>query len=213
MVSSFDGSPEPSPRPLPRVVGPLAIAAGLVGVLTFMALALMYGMEVPAGTPVRFFGPLSDWGSGLGTLLVCATILVLPWPAKSRWAMWVAKIAVTVLSVWGSRVVLARVTRHRLRPWHRSRNDSAVRPGHLACGHSVEDRENRYGPAQVGKGGAVAGLSLPGWRGHGRHRVRLAVAGGAVGSVHPWWNCRPRWLGGCPRVVRRPGDTGTSAGQ
>jgi hypothetical protein len=67
-----------------------------------MALALMYGMEVPAGTPVRFFGPLSDWGSGLGTLLVCATILVLPWPAKSRWAMWVAKIAVTVLSVCGA---------------------------------------------------------------------------------------------------------------
>lgn len=84
-----------------RRTSALAFMAGGVGVITFVALALMYTMEISSARP-RIFGPVSDIGSGIFSLLAAAVIAQmhrrLPPGTASR--VWLA--AVVVLSVAGA---------------------------------------------------------------------------------------------------------------
>jgi hypothetical protein len=65
-------------QPLPgdRRAGAFAYAAGAVGIITFTALGLMYGVEMSRPGP-RLFGPISDIGSGLFNLLAIPVIIQL----------------------------------------------------------------------------------------------------------------------------------------
>jgi hypothetical protein len=59
----------------------------------------MYGVEIPRHEEHRFFGPLSDWMSGVGTLLVGAVIVTMPWPARSPAGAVIGRGIVAVVSI------------------------------------------------------------------------------------------------------------------
>ncbi|MDQ0574421.1 hypothetical protein [Agromyces albus] len=92
--------------------GAFAYAAGLVGIITFIALGLMYAIELPSQTSPRFFGPLSDLGSGLYCLLVIPVVVQLhrrlPVSAASRFAL-VVVVVLLVAGAAGSFLLVARV--------------------------------------------------------------------------------------------------------
>ena len=90
-------------QPLPgdRRAGAFAYAAGAVGIITFTALGLMYGVEMSRPGP-RVFGPISDIGSGLFNLLAVPVIVQLHKRLPpSQWAR-PGLAAVVVLSVAGA---------------------------------------------------------------------------------------------------------------
>lgn len=90
-------------QPLPgdSRAGAIAHLAGGIGIATFIALALMYGLELPRPAP-RIFGPLSDIGSGLFALLAIPVIMQLHRRLpRSQWAK-TALVAFVFLSVAGA---------------------------------------------------------------------------------------------------------------
>lgn len=75
-------------QPLPgdSRAGAITHLAGGIGIATFIALALMYGLELSRPAP-RIFGPLSDIGSGLFALLAIPVIMQLHRRLpRSQWA-------------------------------------------------------------------------------------------------------------------------------
>ena len=93
-----------------RRAGVFAYATGLVGIITFIALALMYGVELPSRSP-RVFGPISDVGSALYCLLAVPVVVQfhrrLRVSAASRFAL----VVVVVLLVAGAAGSLLLVTK------------------------------------------------------------------------------------------------------
>lgn len=90
-------------QPLPgdRGAGAFAYAAGAVGIITFTALGLMYGVEMSRPGP-RLFGPISDVGGGLFNLLAIPVIVQLHKRLpQSQWAA-LGLVTVVVLSVAGA---------------------------------------------------------------------------------------------------------------
>ncbi|WP_413249117.1 hypothetical protein [Sinomonas flava] len=79
--------------------------------MTFAALALMYGVEIPQHVEQRVFGPLSDWTSAIGTLLVGAVIVTMPWPARSPLGATIGRVLVAVVSTAGALGSFLLVTR------------------------------------------------------------------------------------------------------
>ncbi|MBT2518340.1 hypothetical protein J7E29_12910 [Streptomyces sp. ISL-90] len=95
-----------------RRAGVFAYTAGLVGIITSIALGLMYGIEIPITTSPRVFGPLSDLGGGLYNLLVIPVVVQLhrrlPVSAASRFAL-VVVVVLLVAGAAGSFLLVARV--------------------------------------------------------------------------------------------------------
>ncbi len=93
-----------------RRAGAFAYAAGLVGIITFIALGLMYGVELPSRSP-RIFGPISDIGSALYSLLAIPVVAQLHRRLHVSAASRIGLVVVVVLLAAGAAGSILLVTK------------------------------------------------------------------------------------------------------